>query len=653
LWRTHFGAAADAVGRTIHVNGTEVAIIGVLPEAFAFPHEIETAGILVPARMTVDAANAAEDWPVVARLRTGVTRTQAQTDIASLTAAFRAAYPNQASAQDRGMRLATFSELYVPPAVQRALWILMGSVALVLCIACANVANLFLARAARRRGEMALRTALGATRRRILRLVLTESMFVAVAAGVMGLLLGRTMAGALVALSPAEVPRIGSIGIDWRVTLFTFGAALVTSVIFGSSAAWPAAGDAQAKTLKEQSRGHSGRGRVGQGLIVAQAALSMVLLVGAGLLVATLVGLTRLGPGFDMDGIVGVRVLSKPAGYDSSTQLWLFEQRVLQQLDGSPIVTSIAAASSLPLERGINTPIAIPGRQEAPSSAEWRAVTPGYFRTLGIALRSGRPLADADDASGRPVAIVNEAFARRYFPDRTPVGQAVEIGRTVDVHGVEIVGVVADVREISLRTEPRRTIYVPQSQAPAFMTKLQRAMPVFFATSRQAHGEVQRVIAEAVRAAEPALPKPEIFPLSDLVARSLVRERFGATLVSTLAVAALVLTAFGIYGVLAYSVQQRRREIGIRMALGAGGGQVAGLVMRQGMTPVLAGVLIGVAGALALSRLVAGFLWGVTPTDPATIASVALALVVVALLASWLPARQAARLDPLKTLNWE
>ena len=409
--------------------GGRVTIVGVLPDAFAFPHESQPVGILVPARMTVNPASVAEDWPVVARLRHGVTRTQAQTEVASLTAAFRATYPNQASEQDRGMRLATFSELYVPAAVRQALWILMGAVALVLCIACANVANLFLARATRRRGEMALRTALGATRPRILRLVLTESMFVAIAAGMVGLLLGRSIAGVLVALSPAEVPRMGSIGVDWRVTLFTFVAALVTSLIFGSSAAWPAAGAAHATTLKEQSRGNSGRSRIRQGLLVAQAALSMVLLVGAGLLVATLIGLLRLDPGFDTDGIVGMRFAAKPAGYDSSQRLWLFEQRVLQQLEGSPIVRSVAGASSLPLERGINTRVSIRGRREGPGTVEWRAVTPGYFRTLGIALTSGRTFVDADNASGRPVAIVNESFSRRHIPDVAPVGQHIDMGR--------------------------------------------------------------------------------------------------------------------------------------------------------------------------------------------------------------------------------
>jgi putative ABC transport system permease protein len=653
MWRTHFGGAADTVGRAIRLNGEVVTIVGVLPESFAFPHEDDPVAVILPLRMTVDPASVAEDWPAIARLREAVTRGQAQTEVAALTASFRATHPNQASEQDRGMKVATFSELYVADVVRQALWILMGAVALVLCIACANVANLFLARASRRRGEMALRTALGATRGRIIRLVLTESMFVALAAGALGLFVGRSIASVLVALSPAEFPRMASIGVDWRVTLFTFAAALITSLIFGTSAAWPAAGSSRSQALKEQTRGNSGRSRVRQGLLVTQAALSMILLVGAGLLVATLIGLMRLDPGFDTDGIVGVRFASKPAGYDSSENLWLFEQRVLQQLEGSPVIRSIAGASSLPLERGLNTPIAIPGRQNAPSSVEWRAVTPGYFSTLGISLKAGRTFVEADNAGGRAVAIVNEAFARRYLPDVPPVGQHIDVGRSPTIRGVEIVGVVSDVREVSLRTDPRRTMYVPQSQAPDILSRIQRTMPVFVAATGQGPGDVQRVIADAVRAAEPALPRPEVFPLGDLVTRSLVRERFGATLVSMLAAAALALTAFGIYGVLTYSVQQRRREIGIRMALGAGGGQVARLVMVQGMAPVLIGMVIGIAGALALSRVAASFLWGVTPTDPGTMAAVAGTLVAVALLASWIPARQAARLDPLKTLNWE
>ena len=661
MWRTRFGGAAGVVGRAIRLNDETVTIVGVLPESFAFPYEDEPPEVFLPLGLTVDPEDIAEDWPTIARLREGVTRAQAQADVVSLTAAFRAAYPKQMSEQDRGMTLVTFDEFYVDGRVRRALWILMGAVTLVLLIACANVANLLLARAARRRGEIALRAALGATTGRITRLVLTESAIVAFAAGALGLLLGWWVAGVLVALTPTDVLRMETVGLDWRVMLFTFAVSLATSLLFGGAAAWPAARVRQSELLKEGARGSSGRSRARQGLLVAQSALSMMLLVGAGLLVVTLIGLTRVDSGFDREGRVAVRFPSKPAGYETSQDLWAFQQRVVQQLDGSPVIASIAGASSLPLERGINTPMSIGGRPEVAGTVEWRAVTPGYFQTLGIAVRAGRTFADTDVQGGLPVAIVNETFASRYFPGENPIGQRIEVGRIqgrfIDPSragpGVEIVGVVADIREVSLRAEPRRTMYVPQAQAPTALSNLRGTMPVFIATGALTGGDVERALTQALRAVDPALPRPQVFPLDDVVARSLAQERFGATLLSLLAALALALTAFGIYGVLAYTVQQRRREIGIRMALGAGGRQVTRLVMVQGLAPVLVGVVLGVAGSLALSRIVAGFLWGVTPTDPATIAAVAAALLGVAFVASWIPAREAAGLDPLETLNCE
>jgi predicted permease len=465
----------------------------------------------------------------------------------------------------------------------------------------------------------------------------------------------------LVALTPTEVPRMAAVGIDWRVTLFTFAASLATSVLFGGTAAWPAARARLAEVLKESPRGSSGRSRIGQGLLVAQSGLSMVLLVGAGLLLVTLIGLTRVDPGFDPEGLVAVRLASKPAGYETSHDLWEFEQHVLRQLDGSPVIASVAGASSLPLERGINTPMTIGGRPDLAGTVEWRAVTPGYFQTLGIALVAGRTFEHTDDAGRLPVAIVNEAFARTYFGDESPISRRIEVGRfrgewidpSVVGPGVEIVGIVADIREVSLRTEPRRTIYVPQAQAPSRLSNLRGTMPVFIAKGRFPGGDVDRALVEAIRAVDPALPRPQVFPLDDLVARSLARERFGATLLSVLAALALALTAFGIYGVLAYTIQQRRREIGIRMALGASGPQVARLVMVQGIAPVLVGVILGVLSSVGVSQVVAGFLWGVTPTDPATLATMAAVLLAVAAAASWIPAREAAVLDPLETLNCE
>jgi predicted permease len=666
LWRTRVGGGSTgAVGGTLRLNDEPYAVIGVLPGSFAFPYEDEPlgvdgpVGVIVPLGLTVDPNDQAEDWPTIARLREGYTREEALADVASLTEPFRAAYPDHVYERDRGMTLATFNELYVGEAA-RALWILMGAVTSVLLIACANVANLFLARAERRRGEIALRAALGATRGRIARFVLTESVLVALAAAALGLPLATWGVGVLIALTPAELPRMAAVGIDGRVTLFTLAAALFTALVFGGAAAWPAARTRLSGALEETARGSSGRGRSRQGLLVAQSALSMVLLVGAGLLVLTLIGLRRVDAGFDPEGLVAVRLPFKPAGYETSLDLWELERRVEERVKGSPAVASIAGATNLPLERGVNVPMSIGGRSDdVGGTVEWRAVTPGYFGTLGITVAAGRRFEDGDTEGSPPVAIVNQAFARTYFPDESPIGQRIDVGRfrggltdpSLAGPGAEIVGVVADVREVSLRTEARRTMYVPQAQAPTRLSYLLGTMPVLIARGRPGGGSVERTLMDALRAVDPALPRPDVFPLDDVVARSLVRERFGATLLTVLATLALALTAFGIYGVLAYTVRRRRREIGIRRALGAGGPEVTRLVVVQGIAPVLVGLLLGMAASAGLSRVIAGYLWGVTPTDPTTLAAVAAILLGVALLASWIPAREAVRVDPVRTLQ--
>jgi predicted permease len=658
MWETRFARAEDLAGRTIRLNDESVAIAGVLPESFTFPYDDEPIEVIVPLRMSVDPSDIAEDWPAIARLRDGVTHEQAEAETAALLAAFRAAHPAQVSDRDRGMTIATFNELYVDGGVQRALWILMSAVAFVLLIACANVANLFLARATGRRREIVVRAALGASQTRIVRLILVESMLVAAAAAALGLVLGGWIAGALIALTPAEIPRLTSAGIDWRVLIFTTSISFGTSVVFGGVAAWPAVRMQLAAVLNEASRGSSKAGRMRRGLLVVQSSLAMMLLVGAGLLVGTVSRLTSFDRGFDVEGLVAVRLATPPAPDTTSQDLWEFERRVFQRLEGLPAIASVAAANSLPLERGVNTPMTITGRVDLTGTVEWRAVTPGYFETLGITRIAGRSIEPNDLGGEPPVALVNEAFARRYFNGTSPIGEHIDIGRFrgaltnrgLDDQRVEIVGIVADVRDVSLRTEPRRTIYVPQAQAPTRLATLLRTMPVFIARPRSRGADTERVLRDAVHAAAPSLPPPQVFPLDTAVARSLARERFGATLLSVLAALALALTALGIHGVLAYMIQQRRREIGIRMALGARAGQVSRLVMVQGVTPVIAGLVIGVAGAIGLSRFVAGFLWGITTTDPATLWSVGAILLAVGIAASWIPARTAAKLDPVRTL---
>jgi predicted permease len=441
--------------------------------------------------------------------------------------------------------------------------------------------------------------------------------------------------------------------------LFTSVAALATNLLFGGITAWPAARVRLSEVLKESTRTTSGRSWIRQGLLVAQASFSMVLLVGAGLLIMTLISLTRVDLGFDTEGLIAVRLPSKPSGYETSQNLWDFEQSVLRYFEGSHVINSIAGSSSLPLERGINTPMSIAGRPDATGTVEWRAVTPNYFQTLGMELRTGRSFEATDDAGNALVVIVNDSFARRYFPNENPIGHRIEIGRSRNGFiepslantGAEIVGIVADIREVSIRAEPRRTIYVPQAQAASRLSNIRGTMPVFIARAQLTGGNVERALAQAFRAVDPALPRPQAFPLNDVVVRSLARERFGAALLSVLAALALMLTAFGIYSVIAYSVQQRRPEIGIRMALGAAGRQVMRLIIVQGIVPVLGGVLLGVGVSIGLSSVLTEFLFGVTSTDFTTLVAAAAVLVGVALVASWIPARQAATMDPLKTLN--
>jgi len=450
--------------------------------------------------------------------------------------------------------------------------------------------------------------------------------------------------------------------VDWRVVAFTFGAALLTGLVFGGVAALPAARTRLADALKEGERGSSARVRGRQVLLAGQAALSMMLLVGAGLLIATLVSLWRVDPGFRPDGVVAVRFPFKPTGYRTAASLWELERRVVDELRGAPGIASVTAATNLPLERGVNFPVSIAGRPDAFEGAvEWRAVTPSYFGTLGIDLLAGRAFSATDERGAPPVVIVNEAFVRRYFPDENPLGQRVELGRyrgayldpSLEGPAAEIVGVVRDIREISLRSDARRTVYVPSAQANTSIAMVLGTMPVFLARAPGAEAAAGRELREALRTADPALPDPDVLPLRRVFAESLARERFGATLLGAFALLALTLTAFGIYGVLSYTVRQRRREIGIRIALGASGGSVSRLVAAQGLAPVAVGLAVGTAGALAMSRLVSGFLWGVSATDPTNIVVVAGLLLVVAAAAGWLPTREAVRTDPVRSLSPE
>ena len=658
FWRRHFGEPVDVSGRvSIRLEEEPYAIVGMLPEEFAFPYVSRPVEMVVPTAVEVDPDDQAANWPAIARVRNDATMSDARTEVTWLNAGFKAAYPQQSGEREPGMTLGSFAELYAGRTSQ-AIWILMGAVAAVLLIACANVGSLFLVRSLRRRGEMAIREALGATESRILRLGVVEAVVVAFAAGAAGLVLAIWAAGVLVALAPVELPLAGAIAVDWRVVAFAIGISVSTSAVVSAVAAWPRLRGGLWRALRRSSRTTTGRSRLQEALLSVQTALSMVLLVGALLLSTTWSNLRQTDPGFEPDALVAVQLPIRPPTYDTSERLARFADGVIEGMRNRGVAV-VAGANSLPFERGLNFPMSIAGRQEFGGSVELRTVTEGYFRTVGIPVVRGRSFTEADVRGSPPVAVVNETFARRYFPEGGAIGARIDLGRignatryaSLKGRGVVIVGVAADVQDVSFRTAVRRTIYLPQAQTADVIANIRPAMPVFVVRSLVPVSRLAREFREVVRAVDPALPAPAAFPLSETVADSLARERFGTILVSLFGVLALILTAVGVYSVLAQAVRSRHREIAIRMAVGASGDSVLRLVVARGLLPVAIGVGFGLVAAVALSGLVEAYLWGVTGTDAVTLGLAAAGILAVAVLACWIPAREAARVDPARALG--
>ena len=659
FWRKHFGEQLDGSSRvSIRLEEERYAIIGLLPEDFAFPYESRPVEIIVPTEVSVDPDDEAANWPAIARRGDGITMSEARTEVRWLNTGFKATYPQQAGDEEPGMMLGSFAELYVGEAAS-AIWILMGAVAAVLLIACANVGSLFLVRAVRRRGAMAIREALGATESRIIRLGVLEAILAASAAGVVGVVLAIWGANVLVVLAPVRLPLAGAIEVDWRVLAFAIGSSLIASVVVSLVAAWPGVRGGMWRTLGQSSRTTTGQGRLQEVLLSVQTALSMILLVGAVLLFTTWSNLRQVDPGFDPDALVAVQLPIRPPSYDTSERLDQFARGVIEGVRGSGGGAVVAGASSLPFERGLNFPISIAGRAEFGGSVELRTVTQGYFRTLAIPVIRGRSFTAMDARGATPVAVVNETFAREYFPGGDAIGQRIDLGRRGNVHrypslkglGIVIVGVAADVQDISFRTAVRRTMYLPQAQAPDLIANIRPAMPVFVVRSTLPVQRLESEFRQAIRAVDPALPGPQVFPLSQTLADSLARERFGTILVSLFGALALILTAVGVYSVLAQAVRIRRREIGIRMAVGASGDAVLRLVVVRGLLPIAIGIGVGLVGAVALSRLLEAYLWGVTGTDAVTLGVAAAGIFGVAILACWVPAREAAGVDPVTALS--
>jgi predicted permease len=661
LWRRRFGADPQLVGKKLILNGASYTVVGVLPPQFFFPTRVREAELAVPLAPDADPLRGMRTSTnflrALARLKTGVTREQAEADLTAVAERLRRQYP-VSNAQKLGMTLSPLREEVVG-SFRLALWVLLGAVGVVLLITCVNLANLALARATGHRHEMAIRAALGATRRRLVQQLATGSLLLALLGGGLGLLLAFYGVDLLLALSPATLPRAAEVGIDFRVLGFTLALSLLSGVIFGLAPAWRATCVSLNEELKESGRGTGGgtrQSRTRSLLVISEIALSVVLLTGAGLLIKSFLRLQAVNPGFEAENALAIRLSLPKAQYPNRAALTAFYEKLRPQLESLPGVEAVGFVSALPLSgASFSIPFTIEARATSPDEAhraDYRVVSAGYFRALKIPLIAGREFNGHDTAQTAPVALISQNLARQIWPNGSPLGSRLLINdNNQGPRPVEIVGVVGDVKHLSLDGEPAPHIYLPIHQAHEdgviWLTNNQywllRTTVDPLTLSAAARREIQAVDRNA--------PTSNIRTMEQYLAASVAPRRFNLRLLTVFAGAALILAATGLYGVVSYGVAQRRHEIGIRVALGAQAGAVLKLVTGEGMTLAIIGVALGLGAALALTRLMESLLFSVSATDPLTFIAIALLLTLVALLACYIPARRAMKVDPLEALK--
>jgi predicted permease len=663
-----FSGRADVIGQTMSLNGTPYTVIGVADAPPALAELDRMPDVWIPFQLDPNTSDQGHYFQVAGRLAPGLSLQQAQTAIGLSSAAYKQRFPT-ALQNDETFAILTLRESVVR-GVRSTLLVLAGAVAFVLLIACANVANLLLVRAAGRKREIAIRAAVGASRGHIIRQLLAESLVLSTVAGVLGLGVGMLGIRALLAVNTAGLPRIGdagaSVGVDWRVLLFTLGVSVATGVVFGLAPALHASRADLGSVLKEAA-GRSGTGLRQQKtralLVVIETALALILLIGSALLVRTAVALRGVDPGFDAARVLTMRTSLGDVKFSTSASVDQLIRIGTERLRAVPGIVSASAGCCVPLEGGFGLPFIIAGRplEQGPyhGGGSWVTIAPGYFDVFQIPIVRGRSFTDRDTLQSQPVVMINEAMARRYWPDADPLTARLVIGRGVmrefsTESERQIIGIVHDVRDGGLQNDPQPTMYVPQAQVPDAVTALNATIAplAWFIRTETAPATLSQPAQTALRQAT-GLPVSPVRSLGEVVARATSRQQFNMWLMTAFGAAALLLAAIGIYGLLAYSVEQRTQEIGIRLALGADAGRVRRMVVVQGLGLALAGIALGLAGAFGLTRFLSTLLFGVRASDPSVFIGVPIVLTLVAFLAAWIPARRASRVDPIRALRYE
>jgi putative ABC transport system permease protein len=646
MWQQRFGGDRNIIGRTTTLNGTPATIIGVMPPAFQFPRGAEYWAPI--ALNQAKAPRGAHYIVVIARLKPGVAATQAATEMKMISERLARQYPQDSA--EESAEVVPLLEQIVGDARQ-SLLALLGAVGVVILIACANVANLLLVRASVREKEIAIRTALGAGKGRLVRQMLAESLVLALGGGALGILLAYLVLRPIQALSAGSIPRVQDISIDGAVLLFAVVVSIATGVIFGLAPAWQASRPGIAGIMREGGRSSStGGGRwVRNSLLVVEVALSIVLLVGAVLLLRSFARVTQVDPGFRADNVLAFGVALPTISYPQAHNRIAFFDTLIARLEQLPGVRSAGMVQTLPMRGDYFLSFTVQGRPEPrpgdQPSATYRSVSPHYFSALGIPLKRGRLFSAQDTETSPLVAVIDEAFAARHFPNEDPIGRGMDIGNGNDGFH-QIVGVVGNVHHGGLDASATPTMYAPYRQ------DLFGQMWIVARTD----GDPARLVAPArqvVREIDPSLPAYSMTPLRDVVTESVAQRRFSMLLLAAFALTALFLAGVGIYGVVGYSVSQRTQEIGVRIAIGAERRDVLTLVVGGGMKLAVVGVVIGLAGALALAQLITTMLFNVTPFDPASYAVTAAVLLAIAFVACYVPARRAMNVDPLVAIRQE